>query len=161
MRKGVRFVIVRSIAKDMAEVLFYHLERATVEQVLPGLLDRTLARGWRAVVKAGTEEAAEAVDAHLWTYTDDSFLPHGRSDAEQQPIFVMAEGDIPKGFDVLFLVAGGAVPAQHFADYARTVVMFGEAEAGPARELWKAVKAEGYDATYWRQSPAGKWEKAA
>ena len=61
----------------MAELLFYHLERSTLDAVLPQLLEKTLARGWKAVVRAGSDERVQALDAHLWTYRDDAFLPHG------------------------------------------------------------------------------------
>ncbi|WOI52363.1 DNA polymerase III subunit chi [Parvularcula sp. LCG005] len=145
----------------MAEVLFYHLERSTLAEVLPDLLERTLDRGWRALVKTGSAESAEALDALLWTYRDDSFLPHaaGGKDA-RQPIWITSE-ETDEGRDVLFLVSGGAVPPESFASYTRTVVMFDEGGAPDARTTWKAVKAAGYDATYWRQNGAGKWEKAA
>ena len=39
----------------MTEVRFYHLQRKTLEQALPQLLEKTLERGWRAVVMAGSE----------------------------------------------------------------------------------------------------------
>ncbi|GIR10158.1 MAG: hypothetical protein CM15mP21_4200 [Hyphomicrobiales bacterium] len=35
----------------MTEVLFYHLERQTLEQVLPRLVQASLGRDWRVVVK--------------------------------------------------------------------------------------------------------------
>ena len=60
----------------MAEVLFYHLTESTLEEALPGLLEKSLERGWKAVVQTGTEERRDALDAHLWTFRDDSFLPH-------------------------------------------------------------------------------------
>jgi hypothetical protein len=44
----------------MTEVLFYHLEHQPLERVLPSLVERTLERGWRAVVQAGSEERVEA-----------------------------------------------------------------------------------------------------
>ena len=68
----------------MAEVLFYHLTELTLEEALPGLLERSLERGWRAVVQTGTEERRDALDAHLWTFRDDSFLAHG-TDREAWP----------------------------------------------------------------------------
>ena len=61
----------------MTEVRFYHLTRTTLEAALPQMLERTLARGQRAVVMAGSEERVEALNAHLWTYKERSFLPHG------------------------------------------------------------------------------------
>jgi len=45
----------------MTEILFYHLERATLESVLPGLLEKSLERGWRAVVRAGSRAEAASI----------------------------------------------------------------------------------------------------
>ena len=52
----------------MTEVLFYHLTESTLEDALPGLLEKSLERGWKAVVQTGTEERRDALDAHLWTF---------------------------------------------------------------------------------------------
>ena len=60
----------------MTEVLFYHLQNMSLENVLPPLLEKSLERGWRVVVQSTSQERADALDAHLWTYRDDSFLPH-------------------------------------------------------------------------------------
>ena len=43
----------------MAEVLFYHLETRPLEAVMPLLLEKTLERGWRAVVEVGSRERAD------------------------------------------------------------------------------------------------------
>ncbi|MEO1264581.1 MAG: DNA polymerase III subunit chi, partial [Pseudomonadota bacterium] len=76
----------------MTDVLFYHLEHSALEQVLPSLLEKSRARGWRCLVHAGSEDRAEAIDAQLWTYRDESWLPHGRetdaATAPRQPILV-------------------------------------------------------------------------
>ena len=58
----------------MAEVLFYHLTESTLEQALPGLLERSVSRGWNCVVQAGSDERRDALDQHLWTFRDDAFL---------------------------------------------------------------------------------------
>lgn len=150
----------------MAEVLFYHLERSTLAQVLPGLLQRSLERGWRCGVLAGSDDAAEEIDAALWTYDDGSFLPHGRvstaqTDARQPILIDTALTTLVDGRDVVFLVAGGQADPAQMASFTRVVVMFDGQGAAPARVLWTAVKAEGLEATYWRQSDTGKWEKKA
>jgi DNA polymerase III subunit chi len=61
----------------MTEVFFYHLERAALEDVLPGLLEKTRERGWKALVRAGSDERIATLDSHLWTYREESFLAHG------------------------------------------------------------------------------------
>ncbi len=147
------------------EVLFYHLERQPLERVLPSLLERTLSRGWRAVVQAGSVERLEALDAHLWTYADDSFLPHGTAKdgaTERQPILLTVGPENPNGAGVRFLLDGADM--ESFTGYVRIVVMFDgrdEEALVQARQQWQRVRASGAKATYWRQSDAGRWEQKA
>jgi len=113
----------------MAELLFYHLERQPLEGVLPGLLQRSLDRGWRVVVKVGSEERLEALNAHLWSFDDTSFLPHGAAadgHAEEQPIWLTTGDDNPNGATVRFLVDGAET--SDFATYARSVFLFDAAD---------------------------------
>lgn len=149
----------------MTEVLFYHLERQPLERVLPALIERTLARGWRAVVQAGSEERVEVLDTLLWTYAEDSFLPHGTSrdgNPAAQPVYLTADATNPNAATVRFLVDGAAIG--EMAGYERIVYLFDGRDAAAvaqAREQWQAVKAAGCAATYWQQSPEGRWEKRA
>src|SRR5690349_11599483 len=39
------------LTAPMTDILFYHLERQPLDRVLPQLLERTLERGWRAVIE--------------------------------------------------------------------------------------------------------------
>jgi DNA polymerase-3 subunit chi len=149
----------------LTEVLFYHLERQPLEKVLPSLLEKTLERGWRAVVQAGSDERVEALDSHLWTYDEASFLPHGTrrdGDLARQPVVLTSEDDNPNGATVRFLVDGAT--AAGLDAYQRVVIMFDGNDADAvarARETWKVVKAAGHAATYWQQDGAGKWAKKA
>lgn len=151
----------------MTEVLFYHLERQPLERVLPLLLEKTLERGWRAVVQADSEERVEALDALLWTYRDESFLPHGtvkQGDAELQPVYLTSSTDRPNNANVRFLVDGAGHEAGDLEAYERVVFLFDgndDAMLNAAREAWKAVKAGGHDATYWQQDERGAWVKRA
>lgn len=147
----------------MTEVLFYHLERAPLERVLPSLLEKTLERGWRAVVQAGSEERLEALDMALWTYKEDSFLAHGtRKDgyAERQPVFLTTDEENPNGATVRFLVDGAQ--AAEISSYARMVYLFDghdDAAVEAARRQWTQLKAQGCAVTYWREGKEGGWEK--
>jgi DNA polymerase-3 subunit chi len=147
----------------MAEILFYHLERSTLDEVLPGLLQKTLERGQRALVRCGSPEALEALDERLWTYADQSFLPHaptgGARDADQPVLLTLGE-EASNGAAVLFLVADAEASSDLMARFERAVRLFGSAEVEEARAAWKAVKDAGLEATYWKQSPQGRWERA-
>lgn len=149
----------------MTEVLFYHLEHQPLERVLPQLVERTLARSWRAVVQAGSEERVAALDTLLWTYDEASFLPHGTQrdgNPAAQPVYLTAGEANPNGATVRFLVDGAEIG--ELAGYARIVYLFDGHDAAAvarAREQWKAAKAAGCEATYWQQSSEGRWEKRA
>ena len=149
----------------MTEVLFYHLERQPLERVLPELLEKCLDRGWRTVVQVGSEERRDALDAHLWTYREDSFLPHGTAkdgSAAAQPIWITSAEDNPNAATVRFVADGAALP--DLAAYARVVMLLdgNDPEAvEKARGVWKDVKAGGHEATYWQQSERGRWERKA
>ncbi|HEV2562678.1 MAG TPA: DNA polymerase III subunit chi [Rhizomicrobium sp.] len=150
----------------MTETLFYHLERRSLDDVLPGLIEKTLERGWRALIRAESAERAEAIDNLLWTYNDQTFLPHaqkGDGDPRAQPVLITTEDDNSNEANVLFLV-GGAPPPQWDAVSAltRIVLMFDGRDAtalASARTSWKDAKAAGHEVTYWKESASGKWEK--
>jgi len=147
------------------EILFYHLENEPLERVLPSLLEKTLERGWRAVVKAGSQERLKAIDAMLWTYREDSFLAHGTSSeklCEHQPILLTCDDDVPNGAGVMFLVDGGA--AQTFEGFIRVVYLFDGQDPDAvalAREQWKGAKEKDFSCTYWQQDGNGRWQKKA
>ena len=150
----------------MTETLFYHLERRSLEDVLPGLVEKSLQRGWRAAINTDSSERSDALDTLLWTYDDQSFLPHaqlGDGKAEDQPVLITVEEGNPNAAQIFFYV-GGAMPADwnSLSGLARVVLLFdgrnGEALA-QARAAWKDAKTAGHDVTYWKETPGGKFEK--
>ena len=148
----------------MTEVLFYHLQRQPIERVLPSLLERSLERGWRVVVQAASEERVEALDAHLWTWRDDSFLPHGTArdaQAAEQPIVLTAGEENPNHAAVRFLVDGTELP-ENASGYQRIVMLFDGDDPDAveaARARWSRAKAEGAEVTYWRADENGRWQR--
>lgn len=149
----------------MTEVLFYHLTESTLEDALPPLLEKSLARGWKAVVQAGSEERVAALDNHLWTFRDDSFLAHGAEHephAGKQPILLTISDANANGAAIRFLVDGARPP--DLSAYERAVFMFDGhdmTQLESAREHWKAMKAAGHAVTYWQQGPDRRWERKA
>jgi DNA polymerase-3 subunit chi len=150
----------------MTELLFYHLQGQKLEGVLTPLLEKSIERGWRVVVQGASEERIEALDAHLWTYRDDGFLPHGtwrEAEASAQPVLLTINGGNPNQASVRFLIDGVAVP-DDAESYQRIVLLFdGEDEdaVATARTHWNGAKAKGFDATYWQPDEQGRWVKKA
>ena len=147
------------------EVWFYHLERTALDQALPELLEKTLARGWRAIVRTTAEERLDHLDGWLWSYRDDSFLAHGLARepmAERQPILLTTSADNPNDAKALFLVDGAE--AGPLDGYERCVLLFDGRDpqaTAVARDRWRAFREAGHPVSYWRQGAERGWEKQA
>lgn len=149
----------------MTEVLFYHLTESKLEDALPALLEKSVERGWRVALQTVGEERRDFLDQHLWTFREDSFLPHGPEGSdfdEDQPVLLTVSGDNRNGATVRFIVDGAEPP--DLAPYERVVFMFDgfdSLQLDGARAQWKRLKGAGHQLTYWQQSPEGRWIKKA
>ena len=147
------------------EVWFYHLERASLEQVLPELLEKTLARGWKALVRAASQDRIDHLDSWLWAYRDDSFLAHGLADepmAARQPVLLTTGADNLNGAQAVFLLDGADPP--DLAGYRRCILLFDgrdEAAVALARLRWRDFKGRGLAVSYWKEGAQRGWEKQA
>ena len=149
----------------MTEVLFYHLTESKLEDALPALLEKSVERGWRVVLQTVEEARRDRLDQHLWTFREDSFLPHGTDTgvlAAEQPVLLTVKDHNPNGASVRFLVDGADLG--DLSSYERVVFMFDGHDAAQlegARSHWKRLKGEGHRLTYWQQSDDGRWIKKA
>lgn len=147
------------------ELWFYHLEQSGLDEVLPGLLEKSLQRGWRVLVRSPDEERLQQLDQTLWTWRDDSFLPHGLetgADPGKQPILLSGSETGPNDPQVLILLDGAEPEA--LTRFERCIMLFDghdESAVVAARRLWKQASGDGVDVSYWRQGENGGWQKKA
>jgi DNA polymerase-3 subunit chi len=150
----------------VTDILFYHLQSRSLEAVLPQLVEKSLEKAWRVVVQATTRERLAALDERLWTFDQASFLPHAtdeEGDPAAQPVLLTAGFGNLNRAAIRFLVEGAPIP-EDAQSYQRIVLLFDGNDPDAveaAREAWRGVKAGGFEATYWRQNDAGRWEKQA
>lgn len=149
----------------MTEIAFYQLRHTPLEKALPKLLEKVLDGSHRALVLGGSEERIEALNAALWTYHQDSFLPHGTprdGRPERQPVLLTTEHGNPNGASIVIMVDG--IAPDDIAPFERCLDMFDGTDPRAlqaARARWKAHQAEGRTVTYWEQAEGGKWERRA
>jgi DNA polymerase-3 subunit chi len=147
----------------VTEVYFYHLQNQPLEKVLPQLIEKCLERGWRCVVQAETDERVQALDQHLWTWRDDSFLPHGtdkEANAADQPVLITTSDGNANAAKVRFFVEGTS--SENLGGYERAIHLFDGNDpdsVDAAREQWKVAQAAGHAVTYWQQDEAGRWQQ--
>lgn len=151
----------------MSRVDFYHLQKQSLEEVLPKLLEKAYASGNKIKVKIGTESRVDFLNSLLWTYNDESFLPHGSKKdgaAELQPIWLSAADDNPNDAAMLFLT-DDAMPADGDTEqYARIFNIFdgnNPTALQNARNLWKSLRTSGAELHYWQQDNDGRWAEKA
>jgi DNA polymerase-3 subunit chi len=154
----------------LGEVRFYHLTERPLERVLPVMLERSLERGWRVVVRGTDPARIEALSAHLWTHGDASFLPHGTQadgNAARQPVWMCcdppnSEGGNPNGANTLFLIDNAEADTAELAAMEMVAVLFDgldEVAVAKARDQWRLVSEAGLTAVYWAQNEGGAWVK--
>ncbi len=151
----------------MTETRYYHLTKTTTAEALPELLQKTLQRGWRAVVILNNQEDVQRLNNHLWTYDNNSFLPHGSKDSkspidnpEAQPIWLTCDDENLNDANVLFLCDG--VDSKNILKFDLVCRIFDGNDANiidRARKSWKDQKTSDHDLTYWQQSDNGAWHK--
>lgn len=151
----------------MSRIDFYHLQKQTLEEVLPKLLEKAATLNKNILIKIGNEERVEFLNSHLWTYNDTSFLPHGSKKdgfATQQPIWLTAGDDNPNNAELLFLVDGALMFPDELKNFERVFNIFdgnNQTSLEQARKFWKDLKAASLDIFYWKQDENGKWTQAA
>ena len=149
----------------MTDVLFYHLTESKLEDALPPLIDKSVERGWQVAVQMREPARRDLLDSHLWTYREDSFLPHGTDEgdmADKQPVLLTISSDNINNASVRFFIDGAE--ATDVGAYQRVVLMFDgydQEQLESARAQWKRLKGERHNLTYWQQTQDGRWEKKA
>ena len=149
----------------MSRIDFYHLQKQSLEDVLPKLLQKAYETGRKIKLLVGTAERVEFINSFLWTYDDESFLPHGtKKDGfiSAQPIYISAENDNPNNAEYLFLADGATTDIDELKNFERVFNIFdgnSDEALSSAREYWKTLKDSGAELHYWQQNPSGKWEQ--
>jgi len=151
----------------MSRIDFYHLQKQTLEQVLPKLIEKAYETGSKIKIKIGNEARIEFINSLLWTYNEESFIPHGSKKdgfAKEQPIWLSSEDDNPNQAEMLFLVDGANFDISKADEFSRIFNIFDgndEDSLQQARSFWKEVSSAGCEKNYFQQDDAGRWNKKA
>ena len=149
----------------MTRIDFYHLQKAPLEQVLPKLCEKAYTTGKHIKILLGNAERVEFINSLLWTYSEESFLPHGSKRdgfAEEQPIFISADEVNENNADLLILADGAQLDVTKLNAYERVLNIFDgndEIALNNARAYWKEIKTLGGELHYWQQNAMGSFEQ--
>lgn len=147
----------------MSRIDFYHLQKQNLEEALPKLLEKAYVAGKPTKVKVGNEMRMEFLNSLLWTYADESFLPHGSKkdgNSDMQPIWLTVGDDNPNQSSFLFLVDGARASVEEVNQFERVFNVFDGNNPDAvenARHFWKQLKSAGGELHYWQQDATGRW----
>ena len=130
-----------------AEWWFYHIEHTSLDAAIAPLIEKCLDRRWRVLV--------------VWTFREDSFLPHGRArtDTDKHPVLLSTEAVPANNAKVALLLDGSDADANLFE---RVMVVFDggdETARAKARQQYKAATDAGGAARYFQQERGGAWKE--
>lgn len=85
----------------------YRLNPDALYKYLCQLLSKCYSQGYKTLVKTKDYNQAQEIDNKLWTFTQQSFIPHGLINdefQEAQPILITWQDIVKSDFDTLVLV---------------------------------------------------------
>ena len=147
------------------QVDFYHLTQLPLERALPRIAERVVETGGRLLIVAGEASQRAKLDQLLWTYSPESFLPHGQAggpDDDRQPILIAGEAGATPANGARNIALADGVWRDAALGFDRAFHFFDEDRIAEARAAWKGLAGrEGVERNYWKQNEQGRWEKAA
>lgn len=129
----------------MTRVDFYQLnQQHNQDRVVCQLCQKAYDSNQKTLLLTQSPEQTAHLDLQLWTFSDDSFLPHDaeESDGLMSPILIHNQPD-PQGERQLLINLSGSIPA-YFAQFERVIELVTEDNKQSAREHYSFYKERGY-----------------
>jgi DNA polymerase-3 subunit chi len=111
------------------------------------LVDKAYGQGRRVYIHAGSDAELQQLDRLLWTFRDQSFIPHGpvdRADTAFTPV-LLGRGEPPQGEDDVLINLAAEVPG-FFSRFQRVaeIVDTDEQVRQAARDRYRYYQERGY-----------------
>jgi len=147
----------------MTEIRFYHLQKQTLDQALPLIVEKAFNAGHKITIRLSTPQEVDRMNNILWSYKPNSFLPHGskkNNSSEKQPIWLTDKEENLNNSNVLILTQD--LEEENIDAYDLCCELLEDKDKSAleaARKRWKIYLEHGHDVTYWHQSSSGSWQK--
>jgi len=143
----------------MTQVDFYVVTSGGTEgaaRVACRVAEKAWSRGLRVYVCTDSEDAARHMDELLWTFRQDSFVPHalaGEADADSEAIIIGCEPRAAAGREVLVNLGAGLVDDLPAFERIAEVVSDDDGARSAARERYGLYRRQGHDLKHHEVQP--------
>jgi len=139
----------------LQKAFFYNASHRDVVADITWLTENIFKKNNSIVIFCTDQETAKVVDDFLWSYKEDSFLPHALKKHEEvslNPILVST--DLDEGFEhnVLIALNGVLINEKDWQRFAKIYYFFDDqdmTEKENARSMWKSFSSLDIDCKYW------------
>ena len=95
----------------MTQIIFYSTAPLQVEKTLFALLEKSLEKGNKSLLLFKDKEKCLSINEQLWTYKQNSFLPHISEDDQiydniDVPVYLSTKNENPFKAELLFSIDG-------------------------------------------------------
>ena len=127
---------------------FYLLDRGDQEQaqrIACRLAEKGWQQGYKVLLRVADADQAKVLDELLWTFRQESFVPHGLHDEDPEAAVIITHGDAPPDSGGLLINLADDVPQradrfQRIAD----IVAATDAAKNAGRQRYRAYRAQGW-----------------
>ena len=130
----------------MTRIDFYQLnpDRHNYDQVVCQLCQKAYDSQKMTLLLTVSPEQSQHLDKHLWTYSDDSFLPHDAQEVEGFVTPILIHDDPEPGEDRQLLINLSDNVPTYFARFERMIELVTEENKLQARQRYSYYKERGY-----------------
>lgn len=145
----------------MTETVFVEVKASCLELRICEIAEQIYAQGHRLQIIAASREQAIRLDDLLWTYTPESFLPHGilaaREENTSLPVVITSRQERIPGIQHLLMT--GACSPEFLCQFAKAVhfvVVDDRERRAASRRYWVQLREAGFALKHQKLSPRGK-----
>ena len=130
----------------MTRIDFYQLnpERPRYDHVVCQLCQKAYDSKQLTLLLTQNSRQSEHLDQKLWTYSDDSFLPHDSEEIDGFTTPILIHDNPDPGGDRQLLINLSATIPSYFAQFERIIELVTEENRAQAREHYSFYKERGY-----------------
>ena len=146
----------------LEKAYFYNSSHRNVVADTSWLIEKLFKEKNRILVFCKDLETVEVIDAFLWAYKEDGYVPHSIATKEKSSVCpILITSDIHKEYDhnVLLALSGVLIEEKDWRKFSRAYYFFDDQEnkeKANAREMWKSFSSLNIVCKYWINK-ANKW----
>jgi DNA polymerase-3 subunit chi len=150
------------VQSKLEKAFFYNSARRETVKDIVKLTEKLYKKNNFILLYCADQETVDALDEYLWSYSEDSFIPHSKKNNEKKslyPILVTDEILNDHEHNILLALNGVLIKETDWPKFNKVYYFFDDQnheERENARSMWKSFSSLEIDCRYW-VNKENKW----